>query len=223
MLKSVIWASMLDYPGKVCTTLFFDGCNFGCEYCQNKDIKKAQAIDFEKEIFPKLLERKPFISHIILSGGECTIDGQFQKILDTLYQNGFHVGLHTNGYETEILEKNKDKISYIGMDIKNDLENYDEITQRNIKIENIKNSIDFIIQNIPEYEFRTTVYPKYVDTGNCVKIAKYLGEHHAKKYVIQQYKRVEGIAVIPFSEEKMKEILKQCNQYVKTESRGWKM
>ena len=47
MLKSVIWASMLDYPGKVCTTLFFDGCNFGCEYCQNKDIKKAQAIDFE--------------------------------------------------------------------------------------------------------------------------------------------------------------------------------
>ena len=26
-----------------------------------------------------------------------------------------------------------------------------------------------------------------------------------------------------FSEEKMNEILKQCNQYVKTEGRGWKM
>ena len=56
-----------------------------------------------------------------------------------------------------------------------------------------------------------------------IKIAKYLGKHNAKKYVIQQYKRIEGIAVIPFSEEKMNEILKQCNQYVKTEGRGWKM
>ena len=30
MIKSVIWASMVDYPNNVCTTLFMSGCNFNC-------------------------------------------------------------------------------------------------------------------------------------------------------------------------------------------------
>lgn len=216
MLKSVIWASMLDYPGKVCTSLFFEGCNFACEYCQNKDISKAKSIDFEKEILPNLLERKAFVNHIVLSGGECTISPNIQQVVDLLYDNGFKIGIHTNGYEPEFLERNKEKISYIGMDVKSSFEKYDLIAQRKIDTNKIEQSIDFIINNIPEYEFRTTVYPKFVDENDCVAIAKYLGEKHAKKYVIQQYKRVEGIATIPFSKDKMQEIQEECNKYIKT-------
>ena len=216
MLKSVIWASMLDYPGKVCSSLFFEGCNFACEYCQNKDITKAKSINFEEEILPKLIERKDFVNHIILSGGECTISPNIQKVIDILYENDFKIGIHTNGYQPESLEKNKEKISYVGMDIKTSAEKYELIAQRKIDIEKIKKSIDFIIENIPEYEFRTTVYPKFVDEDDCVAIAKYLNSVNAKKYVIQQYKRVEGIATIPFSRDKLEEIQKECNKYVKT-------
>lgn len=220
MVKSVIWSSMLDYPGHVCTTLFFDGCNFACEYCQNKDISKAQAIDFETEILPRLLERKPMIKHIVLSGGECTIDPQIQQVLDSLVKNGFVVGLHTNGYNNEFLAKNIDQISYIGMDVKTSFEKYDQIAARKVDIESIKKSIELIIRQLHEYEFRTTVYPKFVDEEDCLKIAKYLGDRNAKQYTLQQYKRVEGIAVIPFSREKLENIQKQCSKYVKTGLRG---
>lgn len=220
MLKSVIWSSMLDYPGHVCSSLFFEGCNFACEYCQNKDIGKAKSIDFEREVLPKLLERKPLVKYIVLSGGECTISPQIQHIVDILYQNGFKIGIHTNGYKPEFLKENKNKISYIGMDFKTSFEKYSQIAARNININKIKESIDFIINNIEEYEFRTTVYPKFVDENDCIKIAKYLKERNAKKYVIQQYKMVDQIAVIPFAVEKLKEIKEECNKYVKTELRA---
>ena len=216
MLKSVIWASMLDYPGHVCTSLFFDGCNFACEYCQNKDIGKAQPIDFEKVVLPQLIERKPIVKHIVLSGGECTIYSGLQKIIDTLYENGFKIGIHTNGYNTEFLIKNKDKISYIGMDIKTSFDKYKLVSNSKIDINKIKQSIDFIINNIEEYEFRTTVYPKFVDKEDCIEIAKYLGEKKAKNYSIQQYKMVDGVAVIPYANEVIEEIGNQCNKYVKT-------
>ena len=219
MLKSVIWASMLDYPGKVCTSLFFEGCNFTCEYCQNKDISKAKIINFEKEILPKLIERKDFVSHIILSGGECTISSNIQQIVDILYENGFHIGIHTNGYRPDFLEKNKDKISYIGMDFKTSFKKYDLIAGRKVDIEKIKESVEYIINNVPEYEFRTTVYPKFVDENDCIDIAKYLSEKNAKKYVLQQYKRVDGVAVIPFAPEKLEEIKNECNKYIKTDLR----
>lgn len=219
MIKSVLWSSMLDYPGHVCTSLFFDRCNMKCEYCQNKLLEKENPIDFNTEILPKLLERKPLVEYIILSGGECTIEKETQKIINTLYEKGFKIGLHTNGYNPEFLEKNIKKISYIGMDIKNSFDKYSEVSGIEIDINKIKKSIDIIIKNLKEYEFRTTVYPKYIDTEDCQKISEYLGEKGAKTYVLQQYRMVNGLNVIPYSKEKLENIREICNRYVNTKLR----
>lgn len=220
MIKSVIWASMLDYPCHVCTTIFFDKCNFKCEYCQNKDLEKMKDLDFEKEILPKLIERQAFVDYIVLSGGECTIDSYTQKIINLLYEKGFKIGLHTNGTMPEFLEKNINKLSYIGMDIKNDLDKYEEISGAKVNIDKIKNSIEIIIKNLKDYEFRTTIYPKFINEEDCIQIAKYLQKNKAKKYVLQQYKKIQGLAVIPFSREKLEEIQAKCNEFVPTVLRG---
>ena len=106
------------------------------------------------------------------------------------------------------------------MDIKNDFDNYNEICAVKVDISKIKQSISFIISNIKDYEFRTTVYPKYINSENCISIAKYLSSVGAKKYVLQQYKKVPGLNVIPFSSEKLLEIQKSCNQFVPTYLRG---
>lgn len=219
MVKSVIWSSMIDYPDNVCTTLFTGVCNFDCEFCYNKGLLKEKEIDFEKEILPKLLERKDFIDHIIISGGECTIHPNFENIINTLYENGFKIGIHTNGYAPEILDKVIGKIDYVGMDIKNDFNNYNEITQKQIDVEKIKKSVDLILKSGINYEFRTTVYPKYVDKENILNIAKYLKEVGSKKYVLQNYFD-HNKTVIPYSAEKMKEIQAECTEYLPTTVRG---
>lgn len=129
MIKSVVWASMIDYPDNICTTLFEDGCNFNCEFCYNKNLSKEKEISFEKEILPKLIQRKSFIDHIIISGGECTISPDFLNIVDKLYDNRFVIGIHTNGYRPDVLKRVIGKLDFIGMDIKNDFENYSKISR----------------------------------------------------------------------------------------------
>ncbi len=219
MVKSVIWSSMIDYPENVCTTLFTGVCNFDCEFCYNRGLLKEKEMDFEKEILPKLLDRKDFIDHVIISGGECTIHPDFERIINILYDNGFKIGIHTNGYAPEVLERVIDKLDYIGMDIKNDFDNYNAITQKQIDIEKIKKSMDMILNNNIKYEFRTTVYPKYIDQDNVVNIAKYLKEVGSKNYVLQNYFDYNK-TVIPYSKEKMMEIKEECCKYLPTTVRG---
>ncbi len=219
MIKSVIWSSMIDYPENICTTLFTGVCNFDCEFCYNKGLLKEKELDFENTILPKLLDRKDFIDHVIISGGECTVHEDFEKYVDILYDNGFKIGIHTNGYTPEVLERVIDKIDYVGMDIKNDFEHYDDITKRKIDVEKIKKSIDILLKSGKEYEFRTTVYPKYLDTENVLEIAKYLKDVGAKKYVLQKYFDHDK-SVIPYSNEKMNEMKDECNKILPTIMRG---
>ncbi len=219
MIKSVIWSSMIDYPDNVCTTLFTGVCNFDCEFCYNKGLLNEKEINFEDEILPKLLDRKDFIDHVIISGGECTIHPDFEKIINVLYENGFKIGIHTNGYAPEILEKIMDKIDYVGMDIKNDFENYDRITATKVDVDKIKKSVAMILDSGVNYEFRTTVYPKYLKSENVVNIAKYLKDAGVKKFVLQNYFD-HNKTVIPYSAEKMKEIKAECDEYLPTTLRG---
>ena len=106
------------------------------------------------------------------------------------------------------------------MDIKNDFENYEKTVQAKIKIEQIKKTINLIITSNIEYEFRTTIYPKHLDTKNCEEIAKYLGQEKAQNYVLQQYNMVENLDVIPYSKEKLEQICSICNKYINTKLRG---
>ena len=219
MFKSVIWSSMIDYPENICTTLFTGVCNFDCEFCYNKGLLKENELDFENTILPTLMERKDFIDHIIISGGECTIHEDFEKYVNLLFEKGFTIGIHTNGYAPEILERVIDKIDYVGMDIKNDFENYNDITKTKVDVEKIKKSVDIILKSGKNYEFRTTVYPKYIDTENVIKIAQYLKNVGAKKYVLQKYFDHDK-SVIPYSNEKMVEMKDACVAVLPTIVRG---
>jgi len=128
-IHSVVWSSMIDYPEHVCSVLFFNGCNFNCEFCYNKNLKMEKELDFNNHVLPKLMQRKDFVNHIILSGGECTISPFFEKVVDKLYENHFTIGIHTNGSRPDVIKKVISKIDFIGMDIKNDFANYDKISR----------------------------------------------------------------------------------------------
>ena len=37
-IGGVAWTTLIDYPGKVATTLFTVGCNFRCPFCHNPEL-----------------------------------------------------------------------------------------------------------------------------------------------------------------------------------------
>lgn len=219
MIKQVIWASMLDYPGKISSVIFFGGCNLDCGYCYNKELIKMNTIDFDKEILPRLLERKQFISHIVLSGGECTLSPEFEEIVQKLFLEGFTIGIHTNGQFPDTIEKNIDEIEYLGIDIKTVKEKYADITNvENVDFDKIIKTIKIAQQYNKEIQCRTTLFPKYVTLEDCVNIAKMLKEISVKKYTVQQYYAIATAEVVePYSDEYVKKIQEECSKILPTD------
>jgi len=217
MIKHVIWASMIDYPGVTCTVLFTGNCNFKCAYCYNKSLALAEDKNFDENILPTLIERKDFVDHVIISGGEPTVDPDFDYIVDKLYENGFKIGLHTNGTTPEKLEKHIKKLTYIGMDIKSSLKKYNSVAGVNVDIDKIKQSIKIILDSGIQYEFRTTLFPKDVHKEDVLEIATMLKSLGAQKYHLQQFYPVNGAENIPsYSLDTINEFACECNKIIPT-------
>lgn len=124
MIKEIVYSSMIDYPDKICSVIFLGGCNFNCSYCHNKNLIELSDIPIEKILY-KLLSRKAFVDHIVISGGEPTIhDSKLTELVNILKRNGFKIGLHTNGSNLNWLQQNIKKLDFIGLDIKTSLDRY---------------------------------------------------------------------------------------------------
>lgn len=206
--KSIVWASTIDYPNEVSTVLFVGTCNWDCQYCYNNNLKNKPDIDFETEILPRLIDRKGFVNHIVISGGECTIYPELESVIDTLKNNGFKVGIHSNGSRPKVIQNILPKIDFIGMDIKTSGSNLE--------------SAAMTVNSNTEYEFRTTLYPKYISINNCNIIARELKYIvGAKEWVLQQYTNEFNKQLInPYSKEEILKILEKCNKIIPTKLKG---
>ena len=84
----------------------------------------------------------------------------------------------------ELLDKNL--VDYIAMDIKSNLEAYEEAAKVKVDLENIKKSVELIKNSNIGYEFRTTVVPEMHDKENMKKIGEWL--KGSKKFTIQNFR-----------------------------------
>lgn len=221
-------ASTIDYPNVISTVLFVGKCNWNCDFCYNRNLVNKDDIDFDKNILPKLLKRKKFINHIIISGGEISCYHKEAIILiKKLISYGFIVGIHSNGSNSSFIKECIEcGIKFIGMDIKADTYiNYKKITQTDFNFEQyqeIRKSIELIVQSGIEYDFRTTVYPKFLNAYNCISMAKQLSKLNAKHYVLQQFSDKEiNCKCKSYQKKYLENIVNECNKYIKTELRGY--
>lgn len=177
--------SFVDFPETICAVIFTNGCNLNCWYCHNKQLIKG---DYKKQtslvyIYDFLERRKGFIDGVVISGGEPTLQGDLENVIDELKQRGFKVKLDTNGTNPEVIKKVLPKLDYIAMDIKNSLENYHK-TVGSVDIEKIKESIKEIMANAKDYEFRTTFSPD-ITLQDIEKMGQLI--KGAKKFALQTY------------------------------------
>ena len=102
--------SLLDYPGKMCATVFTGGCNFRCPFCHNsslvilKDSKADVHID-EEEILSFLKKRTGILEGVCITGGEPTLFGDsvllFMRRVKDL---GMLVKLDANGSNPDFIK-----------------------------------------------------------------------------------------------------------------------
>ena len=106
-IKGFQGTSLLDFPGRIASLVFFGGCNLRCPYCHNP------ALVLEPESYPdlpldevlaELADRRGFIDGVVVTGGEPTLAADLLPLLQGIRDLGLQIKLDTNGLAPKVLE-----------------------------------------------------------------------------------------------------------------------
>ncbi|MBN2880958.1 anaerobic ribonucleoside-triphosphate reductase activating protein [Candidatus Woesearchaeota archaeon] len=197
MLKGLQKTSLVDYPGKMVSTVFFEGCNFRCPFCHNKTLVLPEHFTGDviehDEVITHLKNNSKFLDGICITGGEPTLSKDLIEFAKKVKSEGFLVKLDTNGTNPKVLKQLIDDslVDYIAMDIKGPYKNYNNITQSTVELDKVKESIDLIKNSNVDHEFRTTVLPSMHSSSDILETVKQLGG--CKRFSLQQFRPNETL------------------------------
>ena len=181
----------IDFPGKLSSVVFCQGCPWHCVYCHNHDLRDFRAGHLDwKKIYDRLSKRKGFIDGVVFSGGEPTAQPGLAAALTDTRSLGFLTGLHSNGMFPERLEELLPLLDWVGLDIKAPFdERYDKITGATDTARRVEKSLDILLAAGIDLQLRTTVHPAYLDETALADIAATLSRKGAPATVLQEYRK----------------------------------
>jgi pyruvate formate lyase activating enzyme len=137
--------SLIDYPGKIASALFFAGCNLRCPWCHNRDLvlpdtrgsatraTLPQDADQEARVsldtsLSHIEKRRAVLGGVVLSGGEPTLYHGLPGLIQRIKALGLLVKLDTNGMSPSMLESllqmPETSPDYIALDLKTSPDRY---------------------------------------------------------------------------------------------------
>lgn len=220
--------TILDYPGKVACIVFTPGCNFRCPFCHNASlvthIDSETYLDID-EVLSYLKKRQGLLDGVVITGGEPLLQNGIEEFIGQIKELGYAVKLDTNGSFPEKLISVVEKglVDYVAMDIKNSKAKYAEtIGVPDFDITPIEKSVDFLLQNKVDFEFRTTIVDGLHTLDDIQDIVVWIKGTH--KYFLQNF--VDSGDLIkpdlkPVSAILLKEMQKKATEFiVSVEIRG---
>ncbi len=212
--------TLLDFPGVVACTLFTKGCNFRCPFCHNAPLvnRLEQAADFsEEEVLSYLRKRQGILEGVCITGGEPLIQPELENFIRTVKSMGYKVKLDTNGSFPDKLKElvSKRLLDYVAMDIKNSFGKYPATADcESVNLQDIEESIDFLLGGTIEYEFRTTVARELHTIEDIRLIAKRI--EGAPRYYIQNFSdtgNIIGSGLSPVDETTIEAMCREAARY----------
>lgn len=227
-VKGFIDVSFVDWDSKIASVLFLSSCNFRCPFCHNVNLvlhpEKLDTIPFEylEEQFER---HRGWVDGLCITGGEPTLHSDLPQLCHKLKKLGFQVKLDTNGTNPIMLKELVDGklVDYVAMDVKAPLtvKKYSEATgvETDRLLENVKESIRFLLESNVDYEFRTTVVPSIHSLEDIEQICVSLVG--CNKYVLQKFDVSIGKTIIDqnlgsktFSEKEMQQFLELAQKHI---------
>ena len=121
---------------------------------------------------------------------------EIEAALDDVMALGYKTALHTGGYRPEALRRVLPKLDWVGFDVKAPLtaDAYRKATGGYDKIDNVRQSLNALLESGVGFECRTTCDPRILNIEDIYAIAASLKEAGVKVYRLQRYRQVEGDA-----------------------------
>lgn len=181
--------SLIDFPGKIATLIFTQGCNFHCPYCHNPSLIPMAGPDThsEKEILLFLEKRRGLIEGVAITGGEPTLQkdlaGFCRKVKDLAYP----IKIDTNGSRPQILAHlfSEKLVDFVAMDIKTDPENYAPLLSPVAVDKALIASIQLILESGIDHEFRSTCVHPFISKERIARILPLI--QGARRYALQHF------------------------------------
>ena len=218
--------TLLDYPGLVAATVFMGGCNMRCRFCHNMNlVTNPESAYTDEDILKFLSQRAGVLDGVCITGGEPTLYAELPDFIRLIRNLGYKVKLDTNGTNPQMLRSLIDEglLDYVAMDIKSSLRDYGRVCGvEDIKLTPIKDSIDLLLSDVIDYEFRTTTVEEFFDTDTAIDIGMLI--KGAQRYYLQGYVESEFVpdkTLHAVSTEKLEQCCRELEKYVETvEIRG---
>lgn len=219
-------AGMLDWPGRLTTTVFLGGCNFACPFCHNGQLltEPTEPGDWDA-LVAHLTNKRDWIDGVVITGGEPTTDPGLRDLLESVAGLRIPVKLDTNGSNPQLVERllADDLVAFVALDVKTIGAHYDTLTGLGGSAETVARTADMLIGSGVPHEFRTTAYPGAVALDDFAEIAHQL--EGGDRYAIQQFRPENALdprasAVLPYRREALLAAAIECESYLPTALRG---
>lgn len=189
-VKGFQGTSLLDFPGRIASLVFFGGCNLTCPFCHNPTLvlEPDRYPDYPlAALLEELQERRAFIDGVVVSGGEPTLDPDLLPFLERVKGLGLEVKLDTNGLAPAVLERAMAAglVDFVALDVKTAPGRYGELHSAPVNAAALERSARLLIAGAGEYEFRTTCVPGLVEAADIRAIGEMV--RGARRWVLQQF------------------------------------
>lgn len=182
--------TLLDFPGRLAATVFLGGCNFRCPFCHNASLVlspgECEKIE-EEDFFAFLSSRAGKLTGVCVTGGEPTLYPELKSFIKKIKDMSFAVKLDTNGTNPALLSELIDEglVDYVAMDVKNAPSKYALTVGTDCDMKKIEQSVDILLSEKIDYEFRTTVVRELHTVEDFKAISEWI--RGAKRYFLQTF------------------------------------
>ena len=190
--------TLLDYPQHTACTLFTQGCDLRCPFCQNSSLLDAgvppeSPVD-EETVFELLDKRRGTLDGVCVTGGEPLLQSGLADFLRRVKERGFLVKLDTNGRRPAALRRLMDAglADYVAMDLKNGPTHYARtVGVPELDLAPLRESVALLTEGHVPFEFRTTVVDELHDERDMAEIADWIAGD--EPYFLQCFKPSDGV------------------------------
>ena len=220
-VKGFQGTSLLDFPGRIASLVFFGGCNLTCPFCHNPSLVQDpdQYPDYPVDVLlDELTKRSSFIDGVVISGGEPTLDPDCIVLMREIKRLGLQIKLDTNGLRPDRLAAMLDEnlLDYVAVDLKTSPARYGEMHSAPVDLQALGKSIGLLMASGIDYEFRTTCVPGMVEAEDIDVMGTAI--RGAKSWVLQQYvteqEMIKDLQLEPYPDTVLYAYREQALQYV---------
>lgn len=218
-IRGFIENSLLEWEGKIACVVFVPRCNLRCKYCHAAHLLGATKLENieQEQILSYMRQHAGWVDGAVITGGEPTLrKGELVDFCEKVQDAGLEVMLETNGTQPYWIKRllTEGSIQAITMDVKAPLrkEEYSRVTDRNVEVDDLKRSMELIMEADIPYEFRITVVPDLVGEDELRRMAPDL--EGAEKVALQNFQPNNCLdstlqEVFPYTPEQMDHLASQ--------------